>query len=784
MVKVAWKVINGYGPYAYLQESVKSGGKVTSNHIAYLGKAGLGKDGVVVIPGKSFNAPAAGNFAGGRILIPLVGEDAQAQLKPKPKALVEFMEQKAKAGMPVKHIVAGLQELGIKKGKGKVAPNKKGKKAPVSPGKTKVVEDQAAQAAKVGGSSKGPTSPSPPATAPTITNVPTNNKGKPLISKANVKKLEKAAAGGDVQAVWDLAGVLADKMLHQPKKAAIHNAAAELQGQMQGGAVLEGDGGSGLAETLDQVDEGKVKLPKQETPSREVIFQQEKAQKENKKNYDKDLEQVSGQKGSNEGGLFKDKHLDTLHYVKWPNGAARAKIEALTAMLYAYAKVSVPTVRAVRFQDKDAVMSDWIEDAQSMTISEMGKHKDVRDGFAVDAWLANWDVVGLQADNVVKGPGNKAYRIDLGGSMLFRAQGKPKNFPATVPELENMRNPGVAPQASKVFAKLTKAQLRASVKKVAAITDAQIDHAVDSVKLPKKSVEYHSAQFGPEANDLPKMLKARLKARRDWLVDKVLNAEAKKKATLAELQKVSDLKPASLKAIVGKAADYTPTTPPANSKWALAGQVMRNELGKEPGNKAQAQTKAHYSSWKGTTFSEKGSVLRWAAGAMTGEGRRELRRMRRFNEFLVKEKQLDKITAQHFAEKLDKATSSPTAADLIEGIKVANKENEVIHKMQNPGETKVTLYRGWKPHQVQYLKWKSAKVGDTLALEDPPLYSWSLSPTTAAGFGHGALVTRAEVPIDKIVLSDIANSVGKHAGENEVVFKGVDNLEAVVTKKY
>ena len=37
MVKVAWKTINGYGPYAYLQKSVKSGGKVTSKHIAYLG---------------------------------------------------------------------------------------------------------------------------------------------------------------------------------------------------------------------------------------------------------------------------------------------------------------------------------------------------------------------------------------------------------------------------------------------------------------------------------------------------------------------------------------------------------------------------------------------------------------------------------------------------------------------------------------------------------------------------------------------------------------------------
>jgi len=41
MTKVAWKTISGYGPYAYLQESVwLGGGKVTSKHIAYLGKLG------------------------------------------------------------------------------------------------------------------------------------------------------------------------------------------------------------------------------------------------------------------------------------------------------------------------------------------------------------------------------------------------------------------------------------------------------------------------------------------------------------------------------------------------------------------------------------------------------------------------------------------------------------------------------------------------------------------------------------------------------------------------
>lgn len=835
MVKVTWKVIKGYGPYAYLQDTVKSGGVVSSKHLAYLGKAGLGKDGVALIPGKHFTAPAAGDFPGGRIFVPTLGAKIGDLLKPKPKALVDFMEAAAEEGVPTKSIIDSLKVLQAKKtpskkGQGKkatstseVAPNQPAAPPPAGqqtqPGAKTKSSDVPEDAAKKEDSTKSfiatlgvlqakkaagekavqkkatPTPevapnqpPAPPAgqlgAKPKVSDVPKDNKGKSLITPFNVKKLEAAAAAG-LEELQATAKTLSDKMLHAPKKAAIANAAAELQGQLQGAAVNEGDGGSGLAETLNQVKAGKVELPKQEVPPRKVMFQQEKAQKSNTKDYDADLEQVSGKKGSNEGGLFKDKHLETLHYVKWPNGGTRAKVEALTALLYAHAKVPVPTLRVIKFQGKDAVMSDWIEDAAPMTMTEIGKHKDVRTGYAVDAWLANWDVVGLQSDNVVKGPGGKAYRIDVGGSMLFRAQGKAKAFPADVPELENMRDPAIAPQAAKAFAKLTPTQLKTSAKKVADVTDAQIDAAVDSVQLPKKSADYPASQFGTEASDLPAMLKARLKARRDWLVDQVLKAEEKKAATLAALQQDTDLKATSLKAIIDKAGEYTASKPAASSKWALAGRVMRTELGKDKGEDASEQTKAHYGSWKGSSTTGKGSVLRWAAGAMSGEGRKELRRLERFNDFLVEEKHMTTQTAKEHAAHLQKATAGDAAADLVEGLRVTNKENDVVHQLQNPGKEKVTLYRGWKTPQVKYLKVQDAKVGDVLTLEDPPLYSWSLTPNVAHGFGggHGSFVTRAEVPIDKVLLSDIVNSTGSYSHENEVLFKGVKNLKMEVIKK-
>ena len=764
MVKVAWKVINGYGPYAYLQQSVKAGGKVTSKHLAYLGKAGAGG----LVPGKHFVLAATADHPGGRLRVPFVGDETESALKPKPLAAVQYLEAQSKAGLPAKDIIAGLAKPGAASGAAaqKVAPNKS-KTGPV----------QAAASVKTATSG---------AESPQVSQVPKDNQGKPLITQSNVKKLEQAAATGGLKALAAIADELAAKMLSPAKQAAIQNAAAELQGQLQGQPVQEGDGGSGLAETMEQVDNGQVKLPAQAVPSPKVVEQQRQAVKTGKKNYDASLEQVSGKKGSNEGGLFKDKHLNTLHYVKWPNSAARAKVEALTAQLYALAQVPVPTVRVVKFQGKDAVLSDWIDEAAPMSLYQMSQHPDVRSGFAADAWLANWDVVGLQADNVVKGPGNKAYRIDGGGSLLFRAQGKGKPLSAQVQELESLRSASVAPQASQVFQDLTAAELRESVKQVAAVTDQQIDEAVDRVKLPKKSADYPAAQFGAAASDLPTFLKYRLKERRDYLVDEVLRAEEKQQAGLDLLKQSVKLKLASLKAIAEKAGSYSHSQPNSTVKWALTQKVMRNELGSAQGKSASSETQSHYRGWKGSSNSGKGAKLRWAAGAMRGEGRRELERLAKFNDFLVKEKQMKQGEAEQFAKELQEAVATEQAGHLVDGLRLTQQQNEATFRLKDSGKDTVTVYRGWKAEQVKYLGAQQAKVGSTLKLDDPPLYSWTLNPSVANSFGggHGSFVTRAEVPVDKVLLTDLVNSTGSFQSENEVLFKGLDNFKMEVTKTF
>lgn len=52
--------------------------------------------------------------------------------------------------------------------------------------------------------------------------------------------------------------------------------------------------------------------------------------------------------------------------------------------------------------------------------------KNLQKGYAADALLSNWDVVGLEKDNILVGKGGAVFRIDNGGSLRFRAMGKPK----------------------------------------------------------------------------------------------------------------------------------------------------------------------------------------------------------------------------------------------------------------------------------------------------------------------------------------------------------------------
>lgn len=68
---------------------------------------------------------------------------------------------------------------------------------------------------------------------------------------------------------------------------------------------------------------------------------------------------------------------------------------------------------------------------------EVGRH------YMVDALLANWDVAGLDDDNILWGPDGEPFRVDQGGTLEFRAMGERKDFgPIPLEVLTMLRGQG------------------------------------------------------------------------------------------------------------------------------------------------------------------------------------------------------------------------------------------------------------------------------------------------------------------------------------------------------
>lgn len=227
------------------------------------------------------------------------------------------------------------------------------------------------------------------------------------------------------------------------------------------------------------------------------------------------LVRVGPQAGSNPGGVFVDASGQRW-YVK-ESTEQWAREQQLSAALYNLALrdaahkdwfATPPIVVgqgtpglsrwqvATRIIEADRDLADKLDDAAYLA--------QVREGFAVDAWLANWDVAGATFDNVVT-YGGRPIRIDVGGTLRFRAQGGAKGsaFGDDVLEWETLRDPLKSPTGSRLFADMTDGELRKAVEKLKAITPARIQALVRSHGLDEK-------------------LAARLIARRQYILDRAL----------------------------------------------------------------------------------------------------------------------------------------------------------------------------------------------------------------------------------------------------------------------
>lgn len=224
--------------------------------------------------------------------------------------------------------------------------------------------------------------------------------------------------------------------------------------------------------------------------------------------------QTGGQGGSNPGGKFRDPD-GVEWYCKFPDNEDHAKAELLSASLYQLAGISAQDAKLVTRGGKLGIASRWV-DLTKADPDKLAALDGAQSGLAVDAWLGNWDVVGMAFDNLQVGPDGKAHRVDAGGSLMFRAQGGKKAFGDAVTEIDTLRDKSINPQSAAVFGGMTKADITASVAKVASISDQNIRKLVDSL--------------GPGDAAAKKALADTLIARKEDLLAKYPKAAKKTKA--------------------------------------------------------------------------------------------------------------------------------------------------------------------------------------------------------------------------------------------------------------
>jgi len=173
------------------------------------------------------------------------------------------------------------------------------------------------------------------------------------------------------------------------------------------------------------------------------------------------LEEVRSLGGSTGAKLVRDPKTGKQFVMKLGNTPAHLEEEMAADAAYRALGVPVPNYkRYVGADGKPVKLAEYIEGRSLKeainTATEAEKAiilKNLQKNFAADALLGNWDVVGMEFDNVLVDKAGQVWRIDNGGALRFRAQGGAKNalwnnYPT---ELFTLRDATVNAQTAKVF---------------------------------------------------------------------------------------------------------------------------------------------------------------------------------------------------------------------------------------------------------------------------------------------------------------------------------------------
>lgn len=153
--------------------------------------------------------------------------------------------------------------------------------------------------------------------------------------------------------------------------------------------------------------------------------------------------QPGSQLGSNPGGIHTDE-AGKKHYIKHYDNPDQAKVEALTGKIYDH--MGIKTINPEMHGDS-SIKSKWNEHVSTKDPNFYDKPSkqhahQLGKMYHAAVLTKNWDVVGLNHDNIVhhKKTGD-LHAIDHGGAFHFRAQGGHKVYGSDITEKKSLRDP-------------------------------------------------------------------------------------------------------------------------------------------------------------------------------------------------------------------------------------------------------------------------------------------------------------------------------------------------------
>ncbi len=167
-------------------------------------------------------------------------------------------------------------------------------------------------------------------------------------------------------------------------------------------------------------------------------------------------ELIGGQAGSNKGGLYRGKD-GIERYVKFYDDPAQAHGEHLANSLYREMGMHAPESQVFAAPGGKVGYASTILPG-GKTFAQLGsglskEHADkFLDGFVGDVLTGNWDAIGTGKDNAMLLPDGRVFRIDNGGTFLFRAKAgkKPDHILDAITEWDKFFEPGVNPHYADV----------------------------------------------------------------------------------------------------------------------------------------------------------------------------------------------------------------------------------------------------------------------------------------------------------------------------------------------